>query len=52
MMDSSSGERGDTVLRENHTWGPHEAGAGTTDKIPEKWVISEERLKEMFDLYG
>lgn len=52
IMNSSSGGRGDTVLRENHTWGPHAAGAGTTDRIPANWAISEERLKEMFDLYG
>lgn len=52
MMDASAGGRGETILRENHTWGPRAAGRGTTDRIPDSWIISEERLREMFELYG
>ncbi|MBR3099897.1 MAG: hypothetical protein IKH18_10110 [Clostridia bacterium] len=51
-MNASAGGRGDTILYENHTWGPKAAAHGTTDKIPDEWIISAERLKEMFDTYG
>lgn len=52
MLKSSAGERGDTILYENHTWGPRAAGKGTTDKIPDEWKISAERLDYMFRTYG
>ena len=51
-MNASAGGRGDTILYENHTWGPSAVGKGTTDRIPDNWVISAERLQEMFNLYG
>ncbi len=51
-MNASAAGRGDTILYENHTWGPRASGYGTTDKIPNEWIISEARLKEMFDNYG
>lgn len=51
-MKASAGGRGETILYENHTWGPRAAGYGTTDKIPDDWRISAERLKEMFETYG
>jgi len=34
MRETASG-RGDTILYENHTWGPRAAGAGTVERIPE-----------------
>lgn len=52
LMNASAGGRGDTVLRERHTWGPHAAGSGTTDSIPSEWAISAERLEYMFNTYG
>lgn len=52
LLNASSGGRGDTVLRENHTWGPHAAGAGTTDRIPAEWKFSAKRLELMFEVYG
>lgn len=52
LLDASAGGRGETVLRENHTWGPHAAGKGTTDRIPDNWTISAERLSHMFNTYG
>ena len=52
MLDASAGGRGETVLREHHTWGPHASGRGTTDQIPDEWKISAERLSRMFELYG
>jgi len=39
---------GETVLFENHTWAKTGYGYGTTDKLPDKWVFSVERLDEMF----
>ena len=52
MLDASAGGRGETVLREFHVWGSRAAGQGTTDHIPENWVISAERLEHMFNTYG
>lgn len=51
-MNASADGRGDTILYENHTWKQNAAGHGTTDKLPEDWVISAKRLKMMFDMYG
>lgn len=51
-LNASAGGRGETILYENHTWGPKAVGSGTTDRIPEKWIVSEERLKELFECYG
>ena len=52
LLDASAGGRGETVLRECHTWGPRAVGKGTTDKIPERWKISAERLEYLFNSYG
>ena len=52
MLDASAGGRGETVLREFHVWGAKAAGKGTTDRIPENWVISAERLEHMFNTFG
>ena len=52
MLDASAGGRGETVLRENHAWGPWAYGHGTKDQIPDTWKISSERLQQMFDEYG
>lgn len=51
MNDSANG-RGDTILYENHTWTKKAAGKGTTDKIPDEWKFSAERINEMFEKYG
>lgn len=52
LLNASAGGRGETVLRENHTWGPRAAGSGTTDQIPSEWRISAERLEFLFDHFG
>jgi hypothetical protein len=46
MRETASG-RGDTILYEDHTWGPRAAGAGTVERIPECWRFSVERLDEL-----
>jgi Holliday junction resolvase-like predicted endonuclease len=52
MLHATAGGRGDTILYENHTWGPRAAGSGTTDRIPDEWKISAQRLAELFEKYG
>ena len=51
-LNASAGGRGETILYENHTWGPKAVGYGTTDRIPDEWKVSETRLREFFDCYG
>ena len=51
-MKASAGGRGETILYEDHTWGPRAVAKGTTDRIPEGWKISAERLEHMFSSYG
>ena len=52
MLNASAGGRGETVLREDHTWGPRAYASGTRDRIPDEWAISAKRLGYMFDTYG
>lgn len=51
-MDATANGRGDTILYENHTWGSRAAGQGTTDRIPDEWIISAKRLEQMFEEFG
>ena len=52
VLCKAAGGRGDTILYENHKWGPTATAHGTTDKLPDAWVFTETRAKEMFDQYG
>ena len=51
-MNATANGRGDTILYENHTWGERAFGAGTTDRIPDSWRISAERIEDVFSNYG
>lgn len=51
-LDESANGRGETILYENHTWGSRAVGSGTTDKVPEEWAFTPERLAFMFEKYG
>lgn len=51
-LRQSAGGRGETILYENHKWGNRAAGKGTTDRIPDEWRFSKERLIHMFNTYG
>ena len=51
-LNASAGGRGETILYENHTWGPRAAGYGTTDKVPDEWKFSRYRADYMFRTYG
>jgi Holliday junction resolvase-like predicted endonuclease len=46
-LKSAAGGRGDTILYENYARGPRAAGAGTIEKLPESWMISEKRISEL-----
>ncbi len=52
VLCKEAGGRGDTILYENHEWGPNAAAYGTIDKIPDEWLFTENRAKEMFEKYG
>lgn len=42
--------RGDTVLLEEHTWGPRAMAAGSTERIPQPWIFSMERAIALLEL--
>lgn len=52
ILKSEAKGRGDTILYENHKWGPTAHAYGTIDKIPEHWLFTRERAKEMFEKHG
>ena len=52
VLCGEAGGRGDTILYENHTWGPTAKAYGTTDKIPNEWLFTQKRVEEMFEKYG
>jgi hypothetical protein len=47
-LKETAGGRGDTILYEEHHWGPHARGAGTSEIIPANWRLSPERLDQLF----
>lgn len=46
-LREASGGRGDTILYENYKRGPKAAGAGTVERLPDKWRLTEDRIKEL-----
>lgn len=52
VLCREAGGRGDTILYENHKWGPTASAYGTVDKLPEHWLFTKERAEELFDKYG
>jgi hypothetical protein len=51
-LKSASGGRGDTVLFENYRRGPRAAGAGSVERIPDNWKLSQERVVEFLKAVG
>ena len=51
-MHKSRAGNGETVLREYKKWTDKGIAAGTEDIIPEKWLFSEARVREMFENYA
>ena len=46
-LKAAAAGRGDTILREEHTWTSRAQAAGTTDRIPDSWRFTKERLEEI-----
>lgn len=38
---------GDTILYEDHKWGPRARGAGSVERIPDGWRFTLERIEEL-----
>jgi Holliday junction resolvase-like predicted endonuclease len=51
-LRKSAGERGATILYENHPWSDRARGKGTTDRIPESWRFTEQRIDEILGKTG
>lgn len=47
QLKQSAAGRGETVIYEHHTWGPRAFGAGTTDRVPETWRFTVDRINEV-----
>ena len=52
VLRNERGGCGDTILYENHAWGPKAFAAGTVDKIPEHWLFTSERANDLFEKYA
>ena len=52
VLKNEAKGRGDTILYENHVWGPKAFACGTVDKLPEHWLFTKNRADEMFEKYG
>jgi len=48
LKDTANG-RGDTILYEEHTWGPRAHATGVTERIPPHWRFSAERVEQLLN---
>jgi hypothetical protein len=48
LRETANG-RGDTILYEEHTWGPRAKAAGVSERVPESWRFSKNRIDELLD---
>jgi len=48
-LKKAAADRGDTILCEEHRWSSRAQAAGTTDRIPQSWRFTEDRLEEIAD---
>jgi hypothetical protein len=39
--------RGDSILYEEHSWGPRAIGAGSVERIPAEWRFTIARIEEL-----
>ena len=46
-LKAAAARRGDTILYEEHIWTGRAKAAGTVDRIPETWKLTDERLNEV-----
>ncbi len=52
VMHRERAGAGDTILHEYHKWTNKSVAAGTVDRIPEEWMLSEERANFFMEKYG
>jgi hypothetical protein len=48
LRETASG-RGDTILYEEHSWGPRAKAAGTVERIPDSWRFTAARVEELLE---
>jgi hypothetical protein len=48
LRDTAKG-RGDTILYEEHNWGARAHAAGTSERIPENWRFSLQRVEQLLN---
>jgi hypothetical protein len=46
-LRATANGRGDTILYEEHRWGPRAAGHGSVERIPEAWRFTKARVLEL-----
>jgi Holliday junction resolvase-like predicted endonuclease len=46
-LKKSAAGRGATILYEKHRWSERATGAGPTDRIPESWRLTKQRIDEI-----
>jgi Holliday junction resolvase-like predicted endonuclease len=46
-LRAARGGLGDTILWEDHPRGPKSAGAGTVERLPDSWRLTEGRINEL-----
>jgi Holliday junction resolvase-like predicted endonuclease len=46
-LKTAAGGRGDTIVYEQHVWSKRAQSVGTTDKIPDSWRFTEDRLRDL-----
>jgi hypothetical protein len=51
-LKSASGGRGDTVLFKDYQRGPRAAGAGSVERVPDEWRLTEKRVAEFLKTVG
>jgi hypothetical protein len=46
-LRESVGGRGDSILYEQHVWGPRATGYGSVEQVPEGWRFSAARVEQL-----
>jgi len=47
-LKQAAGGRGDTTLFEDYKRGPKAAGAGSVERMPSEWALSQDRVDQLF----
>ena len=51
-LHNAKGGNGDTILEEYKKWTDKSIAAGIIDRIPDEWLFTEERAREMLEKYS